>query len=700
MRLEFPQSRTAAESFPLPEVRVLHVISGLARGGAELTLLKVLRLSHGEGFAHEVLSLTDVDDLRSEIEALGIPVHRLGVPLSTSPFRGLARARKVVRSVAPDVIQGWMYHGNLVASLVSAGSDSAPVLWNVRHTPRRTFRDYRARTGMVIRAGAWFSGRPHAIVYCGQRCAGTHERLGYRGPGVVIRNGVDTDRYLPSDAHRLAVRRELGTPDDHQLVGLVARYHPMKGHGTFLEAVRLLGNRRPAMTAVLVGRGLDRTNTTLVQRVRALGIEKRVRLLGEREDTARVTAALDVACSASTFGEGLSNTMLEAMASGVPCIATDVGDSADLIRGAGSVVSPGDAAALGAAISELLDMSKDERQRIGAVGRQRAVQHFSLQEMMASYRTLWNEAAVDGGSLSDSKGTDPRLTVERGVRAARMRARSVRNVLYQSIRPQRLSVMAGKVKRRFADAKGLLSKEDNLRWLRSVSEELEPVVGGLAPFLWAESKAFADRLDQEANTILAGIEHTLGGGGCVPLLYFLCRYLSPVCVLETGVAAGYSSAALLSALRANGRGRLYSSDFPYVRLPRPERFIGVLVEPGLRGNWELHTDGDEVNLPTILEGVESVDLFHYDSDKSYSGRQLAMSLVEPKTHDGTVIVMDDIEDNSFFHDVVQDCPRSRWRVFRFRGKYVGVVGDLSARSAPMEPNDSSDSSRASRRRTM
>ena len=162
-----------------------------------------------------------------------------------------------------------------------------------------------------------------------------------------------------------------------------------------------------------------------------------------------------------------------------------------------------------------------------------------------------------------------------------------------------------------------------------------------------------------------------------PLITFLVRYLKPSIVVETGVAAGFSSYAVLTALDRNGNGRLYSSDFPYFMLPNPEKFIGILVPESLKHNWDLHIEGDEINLPQILGKIDGIDFFHYDSDKSYSGRQYAMNLVASKMNQEGIIIMDDIQDNSFFYDYITDKGIDNYYIFEFEKKYVGVIGNLS-----------------------
>jgi hypothetical protein len=154
-------------------------------------------------------------------------------------------------------------------------------------------------------------------------------------------------------------------------------------------------------------------------------------------------------------------------------------------------------------------------------------------------------------------------------------------------------------------------------------------------------------------------------------------------VIETGVAAGWSSRAFLAGIAKNGTGTLYSSDLPYFRLPRPERFIGILVEEELRRNWVLEIDSDEVNLPRILDQVDEVNLFHYDSDKMASGRDFAVKLVRKKLATTGFIIMDDIWNDDWFRNYVtaEGLPHCV-----IDGRY-GFIGELGIKSQRvMEPS--------------
>ena len=210
------------------------------------------------------------------------------------------------------------------------------------------------------------------------------------------------------------------------------------------------------------------------------------------------------------------------------------------------------------------------------------------------------------------------------------------------------------------------------KWCAARAESVDSYAQARSAELWDEATSFTAHFRVEATRKLQALGVTLGGGGHYELLYFLTRWKQPKVVLETGVAAGFSSAAILSALEKNGFGQLKSSDFPYFRLENPERFIGCLVDERLKSRWQLETRGDRVNLPKLLRDVGQVDLFHYDSDKSHYGRRSALRQIEPKLAKQALLLMDDVQDNWFFREYVESTAVA-FRVFEFEGKYLGVV---------------------------
>jgi predicted O-methyltransferase YrrM len=248
------------------------------------------------------------------------------------------------------------------------------------------------------------------------------------------------------------------------------------------------------------------------------------------------------------------------------------------------------------------------------------------------------------------------------------------NIGINSIRRRNYTVVAAKVLARLKGAEARHREEDALQWYLQRAEPFQDYLRCLDPALWIETAAVCNEITRNAQEQLGRLDIKLGGGGHFPLLYFLTRLINPTAVVETGVAAGWSSQAVLLGLRRNGAGgRLHSSDFPYIRYREPERFIGVLVDQELKSMWTLHIEGDRAALPAIISNIGPLNLFHHDSDKTYSGRDFAMKSVESQLSDEAIVIFDDIEDNSHFFDLVVT---KGWKskVFEFQGKLVGLTG--------------------------
>lgn len=372
-------------------MRILHVITSLGTGGAEMMLFKLLSAGHRD-WTQAVVSLDNHPSIIApRITELGVQVHSLGVNRSMpNPLRALSIV-PIARQFRPDLIQGWMYHGNFVASYAANRQPrKLPVLWNIQQSLYDISRE-RWLTAAVIRMGIPFSRRPARIIYNSRTSAQQHEAFGYcASKTIVIPTGYDCNVFHPDEQAWHEVRTELDIGEDGVLVGLVARYHPMKDHAGFLQAAKVVSQAHPSVKFALIGRNIDK-ESPIVDLIQQNGLQDRVFLLGERRDIPRLTAALDIACSASAWGEGFSNTIGEAMACGVPCVVTDVGDSAYAVGDTGLAVPPGNPKALADAISQLVAGGPEHRQSLGQAARHRIETEFALSMIVHQYEDLYRQ---------------------------------------------------------------------------------------------------------------------------------------------------------------------------------------------------------------------------------------------------------------------------------------------------------------------
>jgi glycosyltransferase involved in cell wall biosynthesis len=345
-----------------------------------------------DGIENTVVSLAQGGALAAAIAERGIRVIGLGMKSGRPSVPALLRLVRLLKAIDPHVLQTWLYHADLMGLVAGALARVPATAWNVRCSTLN-YADYSRTLGLVVRVLARTSGLPDAVVCNSVAGRREHEAIGYRPRRwVLIPNGVDTDAFKPCPVARADLRAELRIDSRSSLVGLLARYHPMKDHPNFLRAAALVARQHPSAHFLVVGRGVAGSEQ-LRKLVVELGIGACIHLQDERHDAARVLAALDIAVSSSNSGEGFPNMVIEAMASGVPCVVTDVGDCATIVENTGVTVPPGDPQALAEGVRRLLDMPEADRAALGQAARARVLDQFSLQLATDRYHALYTQLA-------------------------------------------------------------------------------------------------------------------------------------------------------------------------------------------------------------------------------------------------------------------------------------------------------------------
>ena len=382
----------------MTRLTVIHVITGLNVGGAEQMLVRLLPGLEAQGVANMVLSLTGRGPLARAIEASGVRVLALNLPAGRPPLRGLGALVRLLRHERPDVVQGWLYHANLLAAVAGRLSGDK-VLWNIR-SASPDLEIYGRSTALAVRAGAWLSPWPRVVIANSNAARRQHEVFGYRPRRwALIPNGFDLDRFRPdADAYRY-VREELGLPPEARLVGHFGRFHPVKRHDVLLAAAARLLPRRADAHVLLAGSGVTADNPALRAGLPP-ELARRVHFFGERHDLPRLMAALD-ALALSSDSESFPNVVGEAMACGVPCVVTDVGDAAEIVGPTGIVVPPGDGAALADGLDRLLALPPEATRALGAQARSRIEARYSLSRIVEQYGALYRSLVETGGPGRD-----------------------------------------------------------------------------------------------------------------------------------------------------------------------------------------------------------------------------------------------------------------------------------------------------------
>jgi glycosyltransferase involved in cell wall biosynthesis len=373
------------------KIKIVHIIATLNVGGTEMMLYKLLPRMRKDRFENIVITLKEKGELSEDFESQNIRVYNVGGMGGILRISALIRLLKTLREINPDVIQGWLAHGNFVAQIASIILPyRLSTLWNIRYTalPKAETKN---STLLIIKLLSLLSSLPQKIIYNSKTGANDHIRMRYRrDKSCIIPNGFDTKLFSQSEKNRSCVRLELNINEESILIGLVGRLDLLKDHSCFLKAGAMLLSRKRGIFFLLAGRKVDWKNPYLKQLIEKLGMSENVFLLGERRDVHRITAALDIA-TCSSIAEGFPNVIGEAMSCGVPCVVTDVGDSAWLVGDSGMVVPPRNHKALCEAWLKLIEMGGEKRRVLGEKARKRIEDHFSIQMIVKKYEQLYEE---------------------------------------------------------------------------------------------------------------------------------------------------------------------------------------------------------------------------------------------------------------------------------------------------------------------
>jgi glycosyltransferase involved in cell wall biosynthesis len=359
-------------------------------GGAEAMLCKlVTRSAATPGYEHYVVSLSGKGAFGDDLSRSGVPLFCLNMKDKRPGLGKLAALYLILRRIRPHILQTWLYHADLMGLLIGRLLPEAPkVIWNIRCSDM-ALEHYAFTTRLVFRLLVLLSRFPYAVVANSIAGKDYHIRSGYRSDRwAAIPNGFDIERFKPDPHARANFRYSKCISETDSVIGMVARYDPMKGLPILIHAALKLFQTFPDVFLVLAGEGLDHQNDGLRKVIADKNLAKRVIPIGRRDDIQKIFPAFDISTLAS-IGEGFPNVLCESMACGVPCVSTDVGDASHIIADTGLVVPPGDADALARAWASMLSLPSERRRELGLRARKRIEDHYSLPTIVHKYEDFY-----------------------------------------------------------------------------------------------------------------------------------------------------------------------------------------------------------------------------------------------------------------------------------------------------------------------
>lgn len=361
-------------------MKIVFLIRSLDYGGAERQLVVLTKGLHERGYSVQVAVFYPKGPLEKDLLDFGVTVHVLNKRERWDVFFFLVHLIQFLSHEKPDILHSYLGIPNIFAVLLKPIFPSMRVVWGVRSSNVDLDRyDWLARLSYQVECRlSRFADLIIVNSHAGLDYAVAHGFT--KNKMVVIHNGIDTGRFRPIPEARKRVRAEWGVSDNETLIGLVARLDPMKDHPTFIKAAALLIQERKDVRFVCVGDGPASYKSELVALANYLGLKEKLIWAGSRDDMPAVYNALDIA-SSSSYGEGLPNVIGEAMACGVPCVVTDVGDSAWIVGEMGELVEPKNPQALAETWNKMI-MPHLAKNLVGQKVRERIVKSFGVDALV------------------------------------------------------------------------------------------------------------------------------------------------------------------------------------------------------------------------------------------------------------------------------------------------------------------------------
>lgn len=350
-------------------------------------LYNFLKQSYTDSFSPIVLSLID-GDVRHKLEKLGVRVIVSGTSSSIlNILHFFVNFYKVVKNCRPKLIHSWMYHANILSFIAKKMFCSKlPIIWSI-HNSLYSFKNDKLFTNLVNYSCMFLSTKVNKIHFVSATSLRQHINFGYSSDNaVVIPNGFDTKKFTPVVSNPINFRQNYQYSQSHFIVGMVARYDSVKNHLGLIEAASIISRKYPNIYFVIVGKGVVKAQSLIVA-IKEHGI-KNIQLCCEIRRIEAFYPEINVLCSPS-FSEAFPMSIGEAMACGVPCVGTNVGDTKILIGDAGVVIDNYDGASIANGIEALYMAGRKAREGMGKLARNRIQENYSISSVSKRYIDLY-----------------------------------------------------------------------------------------------------------------------------------------------------------------------------------------------------------------------------------------------------------------------------------------------------------------------
>jgi glycosyltransferase involved in cell wall biosynthesis len=369
-------------------MKIVHIITSLEDGGAENLLYKICKYDNSNN--HIVISIISEGKYFSIFKKMGVEVYCMNINFCS--FLNLFNFIILIKQLKPDVVQTWLIIGDFLGSIVARLAGVKNIIWTVVYSKFDNSIE-KKRNILLVKILAKLSYIiPKSIIVVSKDSKKNCWNLGYQKNKIrLINSGFDTS-YFKIDKHqRLLFKEKINIKNNTPILGIIARYHPVKDHQNLLKALSIVSSKNLNFTCLFVGSDMNKNNKTLFKEIKRLKIENNVKLLGSINNIPMIMNAIDinVLCSKS---EGFPSVIAEAMACGTPSIVTNVGDSALIVGSTGWVIPPQNSKKLAKTIEKAMkEIGKKNWTKKCFEARLRIKKNFGINKMIESYNSIWSQ---------------------------------------------------------------------------------------------------------------------------------------------------------------------------------------------------------------------------------------------------------------------------------------------------------------------
>ena len=367
--------------------KIVHIISGLKSGGAERSLFNICNSNISDYFIQSVICLGDKAIYGDKLEELGVEVYYLNFKNNNKLYAFL-NFKNIIKKISPDIVQGWMTHGNFASVLAYFILSGRPSLfWNIRQTVYKLKHEY-ILTRFLFLINILLSRLPNGIISNANISIKQLIKFGYKNDSfILIPNGFDTNYWKPDHNLRQIERNKLKFNDNDFVLGYVGRYHPMKNIKLLLESFHKLSQQNSKVKLVIVGQNLNNYNINEKSIIDMIP-QNQILIIDNTEDVKKYYNIFDLLILCSAWGEGFPNVLGEAMSSELCCISTPVGDTPDILEDVGYLVPLDDVDLIIEKVKNCMD-NPEELNKLGRKARIKILNQYSMAKTINTYLNIY-----------------------------------------------------------------------------------------------------------------------------------------------------------------------------------------------------------------------------------------------------------------------------------------------------------------------